>query len=195
MNYTFLVPKRGTWLRAIKHLWIKLLKWHFLSTNFATTEGSKVYENNKRDKIHFPLKHHSGKKQSSIYIAWRKWSDVGYLHHVPSHDHEQKFFHICSGYTSDLGTWEDLFYPINNSMISVTNYTSFAAVGFGWFPAVFKKGLSHVQTYIESGRELGKWEVVWINLWTEWLYTGLSHSERQKIYQNKIIHTTEHAHS
>lgn len=80
-------------------------------------------------------------------------------------------------------------------MISVTNYTSFAAVGFGWFPAVFKKGLSHVQTYIESGRELGKWEVVWINLWTEWLYTGLSHSERQKIYQNKIIHTTEHAHS
>lgn len=38
--------------------------------------------------IHFPLKHHSGKKQSSIYIAWRKWSDVGYLHHVSSHDHE-----------------------------------------------------------------------------------------------------------
>ena len=45
-------------------------------------------------------------------------------------------------------------------MISVTNYTSFAAVGFRWFPADFKKGLSHVQTYIESGRELGKWEVV-----------------------------------
>lgn len=45
-----------------------------------------------------------------------------------------KFFNICSGYSSDLGTWENLFYPINNSMISVTNYTSFAAVGFRWFP-------------------------------------------------------------
>lgn len=58
-------------------------------------------------------------------------------------------------------------------MISVTNYTSFAAVGFRWFPADFKKGLSYVQTYMESGWELGKWEVVWIDLWTEWLYTGL----------------------
>ena len=84
-----------------------------------------------------------------------------------------KFFNICSGYSSDLGTWENLFYPINNSMISVTNYTSFAAVGFRWFPADFKKGLSYVQTYMESGWELGKWEVVWIDLWTEWLYTGL----------------------
>ena len=45
-------------------------------------------------------------------------------------------------------------------MIPVTNYKSFAAVGFGWFPAVFKKGLSHVKTYMESGWELGKWEVV-----------------------------------
>ena len=45
-------------------------------------------------------------------------------------------------------------------MISVTNYTSFVAVGFRWFPADFKKGLSHVPTYMESGWELGKWEVV-----------------------------------